>query len=178
MDSRRAILPNAQPTEVVQPGQRSLHVPSVSPQPTTVRRPAPRDLRPDAAPAQSSAMRVGVKAPVSIQAIRTPPRPPRLAAHRWDRVDQPDHRVDVRDVRGGRLRHQGYPARVRDHLVLAPLFSAVYWAGTRLATPTPRPHEAAVDQSTPPVDLVRTMQLGQQQLVEFRPDPGLVPVAE
>src|SRR4051794_25158690 len=178
MESRRAVLPNAQSTEVVQPGHGPLHVPAVSPQPTAVRRPTPRDLRPDAAPAQPSAMRVGVKSPVSVQAIRTPPRTARLAAHRGDRVNQPDHWVDIGGVRGGRLRPQGYPARVGDPLVLAPLLSAVYWAGARLATPAPRPHEAAVAQSTSPVDRVRAVQLGQKQFVEFRPDTGLGPVAE
>ena len=55
----------------------------------------------------------------------------------------------------GRLRHQRDPARVGDHVVLAPLLAAVHRAGAGLLAPAARPHEAAVDQGPRPVDLVR-----------------------
>src|SRR5436305_14419315 len=111
MDSRRAIFPNAQPTEVVQPTQGPLHVPAVFPQPATVRRPAPCDVRSDAAPSQPSAVRVRVIATVPIDAIRTTTWPARLAAHRRNRLNQGDPRVDIGDVGGGRLRDDGLPTR-------------------------------------------------------------------
>src|SRR4051794_38497387 len=148
MDSRRAVLPNAQPTEVVQPGQGPLHVPSVLPQPATVGRPTPRDLRPDAAPSQPSAMRVGVKAPVSIEAVRTPPRPSRLTAHRRDRVDQRDHRIHIGDIGGGRLFYQWHPNPIRDHLGLSPLLGGMGPAWGGVPPPPPRPPEPAFQSGT------------------------------
>src|SRR5947209_4033811 len=175
MDSRRAILTNAQPTEVVQPGQGSLHIPAVSPQPATVGRPTPCDVRSDTAPSQPSAVRVGVIAPVPIEAIRATTRPARLAAYRRDRVNQRDHRIHIGDVGGGRLRYQGDPGRIGDHLVLAPLLAPVYGAGAGLPAPASRPREAAIDQGAPPINLVGAVQLGQEQLVKLCPDTGLGP---
>src|SRR6185437_11296866 len=98
MDHGRLILADPQPTEVVKPRQRPLHVPAVFPQPTAVRRPAPGDVRPDATPTQLTAMRLRVETPITIQALRTTTRAARLATHRRDRVDQVDHRVDIGDV--------------------------------------------------------------------------------
>ena len=178
MESRRPILTNAQPTEVVQPGQGSLHVPAVFPQPATVTRSTPCDVRSDATPSQPLAMRIGVIATVPIEAIRTTSRPARLAANWRDCVDQRDHRIHIGNVGGGRLGDQWDPTRIGDHLVLTPLFAAIHRAGAGLSTSAPCPREATIDQGTPPIDLVRAVQLGQQQLVELRPDTGLGPVAE
>src|SRR5580658_4362372 len=134
MVSRRAVLPNAQPTEVVQPRQSSLHVPAIFSQAAAIGRTTTCDVWPDTATSQLLAMRVGVITPISIEAVRTPPRSAPLAAHRRDRVDQQDHRIDVGNVGGGRLRHQWHAPRIGDQLVLAPLLTAVYGAGAGLPT--------------------------------------------
>jgi hypothetical protein len=120
MDLGRFILANSQPPEVVQPRQRPLHVPAIRSQPAPMRRPPSRDVRTDAAPAQLPAMRVRVVASVAIQAGRPATWAPRLAAHRWNRIHQRDHRIDVGDVGGRRVRHERNPARIGDDLVLAP----------------------------------------------------------
>ena len=70
MDLGRLILADPQPPEVVQPRQGPLYVPAVFAQPAPVRRPPPRDVRTDAAPAQLPAMWVRVVAPIAIQAAR------------------------------------------------------------------------------------------------------------
>src|SRR3954470_18163486 len=178
MDLRRLILADPQPPEVVQPRQGPLYVPSIFPQPAPVRRPPPRDLRTDAAPAQLPAMRVRVVAPIAIQAARPASGAARPAAHRWDRVHERDHRIDVGDIGGRRLRHERYPAGIGDDLVLAPLLAAVDGAGAGPSATAASAHEAAVDQRPIPVDPIRLVQLGQEPLVELLPDPGLVPVAE
>ena len=120
MDLGRLILADPQPPEVVQPRQGPLYVPAIFPQPAPVRRPPPRDLRTDAALAQLPAMPVRVVAPIAIQAARPASGAARSAAHRWDRVHERDHRIDVGDIGGRRLRHERYPARIGDDLVLAP----------------------------------------------------------
>src|SRR4051812_29827614 len=178
MDLGRLILADPQPPEVVQPRQGPLHVPAIFPQPAPVRRPPPRDVRTDAAPAQRPAMRVRVVAPIAIQAARPASGPARPAAYRWDRVHERDHRIDVGDIGGRRLRHQWYPARIGDDLVLAPLLATVDGARAGPSATAASPHEAAVDQRPIPVDPIRLVQLGQEPLVELLPDPGLVPVAE
>src|SRR4051812_37558376 len=98
MDSWRSILADAQPPEVVQPRQRPFDVPAILPQAAVVGRPPPGDARPDAAPAQLAAMRVGVEAPVAVEAPRPTPWPTGLAAYRRDGIDQRDHRLDIGDI--------------------------------------------------------------------------------
>src|SRR3954447_6164591 len=178
MDLGRLILADPQPPEVVQPRQGPLHVPAIFPQPAPVRRPPPRHLRTDAAPAQLPAMRVRVVAPIAIQAARPasgagPPAPPR-----GDRGHERDPGIDGGDIGGRRLRHERYPAGIGDDLVLAPLLAAVDGAGAGPSATAASPPEAAVDQRPIPVDPIRLVQLGQEPLVELLPDPGLVPVAE
>ena len=172
MDSRGSILADAQPPETVQPRQRPLHIPTISPQATPVRRLPPGDPRSDAAPAQQPAMRVRIVAAVAEQRPRPSPRPARLAPHRRDRIDQFHHRHDVGDVRRRHRSCQGHPMGVGDHLVLAPLLPPVYRAGPGRPAPAPGSHEAAVDDRPAPVDLAGTLQLGQQDLVELGPDAG------
>src|SRR4051794_18580176 len=121
MDLGRLILADSQPPEVVQPRQGPLYVPALFPQTAPVQRPSPRDVRTNAAPPQLPAMPVRVVAPIAIQAARPASGTARPAAHRRDRVDQRNHRIDVGDIGGRRLRHQWYPARIGDDLVLAPL---------------------------------------------------------
>src|ERR1700730_12862114 len=106
------ILADPQPPEVVQPRQGPLYVPAIFPQPAPVWRPPPRDVWTDAAPAQLPAMRVRVVAPIAIQAARQTSGGARLATHRWDRVHEWDHRLDVGDMGGRRLRNERYPASI------------------------------------------------------------------
>src|SRR5512144_1041662 len=98
MDSWRSVLTHAQPPEIVEPRQRPLHHPAILPQATAVRRPASGDVRPDTTPTPLLPMRVRVIASVAVQAVRPTARAAWLAAHRRDRIDQPDHRIDLRDV--------------------------------------------------------------------------------
>ncbi len=154
MDLGRFILANSQPPEVVQPRQRPLHVPAIRSQPAPMRRPPSRDVRTDAAPAQLPAMRVRVVASVAIQAGRPATWAPRLAAHRWNRIHQRDHRIYVGDVGGRRVRHERNPARIGDDLVLAPPLAAVDRARARPSATAAGAHEAAVDQRPRPIDPV------------------------
>src|SRR5512135_1981028 len=178
MDGHRPVLANPQSAEAVQPGQRPLHHPADLPQATAMLGPAAGDERPDTASTQLAAMLVRVEASVAVQAPRPTPRPTGLAAHRWDRIDQRDHRHDIRDVGRSRGGRQGHAVSIRDDRVLAALLAAVYRAGSGLLPTTACPHEAAVDDGAVPIDLVRTLQLGQQDLVQLLPEAGSRPVAE
>src|SRR6056297_263041 len=178
MDRRCPILADPQSAEAVQPGQRPLDDPADLAQAAAMLRPAAGERRPAPSPTQPAAIRLRVEAAVAVKPPGPASRPAGLAPHRRDRIDQPDQRHDIRDVRRRGRRHQRDPSPVGDDRVLAALLAAIDGAG---AGPTPSaagPREAAVDDGPVPVDPVGALHLGQQHLVQPPPDTGPIPVAE
>src|SRR5262249_15230615 len=102
MDITTALGPDPELPLPVQPRQRPLHHPAIDPQPAPVRLAAPGEERLDPPPPQPAPVRLRVVAPVAVEPLRAAPRPPALAPHRRDRLDQPPELRHLVDVGGGR----------------------------------------------------------------------------
>src|SRR3954447_8266986 len=162
----------------VQPRQGPLHDPTVDPQTAAMFPAALPQERLDPEPTQPPPHRLGVVGPVAIEAVRAAAGPTRLAAHRGDGPDQTPYLRHFIDVGGGRGRGQRHPLSVGDHVVLAPLLTAVHRAGAGLFPSAETPRKGGVDGRPRPVDLVGAIEFGQQDLVKLLPDAGGLPVAE
>ena len=103
MDARATLVTDGQASKPMQPGQRALDDPARAPQAAAVRTTAFGQLRRDPAARELVAMRLRVVAAVPLHDLRFPPRRPRPAAQRRQRIDQ---RQQLRDIvaMGGRQR--------------------------------------------------------------------------
>ena len=93
------------------------------------------DQRSDSAFADEPAILVVVVAAVGEQAVGSPARPARTAAHRRHSVEQCDKLGDVVAVGGGQRPGERQPAAVYEEMVLAAPPAAVDRAGTRIRAP-------------------------------------------
>src|SRR5579884_371931 len=162
----------------MQPTEEALHDPTHFPQSTPVCPLAPPELRVDAAPPHLPPVRVAVVGGVPEQLVGPLSRPAHLAADLRDGIHdllQLGHVGGIGRTQRGR---QGDTVGIHHGVVLAPLLAAVYGAGASLVAPAPRPDERAVHGGPRPVDLVRPLQLGQQNRVEAVPDTGAIPRLE
>ena len=138
MDVRPALIADAQPTELVQPGQRPLHHPPMDPQSTAV---GGRTLRQDwlnSQGAQLSTMGFRAIRSVSLNLVWFTAGSAPLACHRRDSCYQGQQLGHVMVVSPSQNGGPGNSLGVRNHMVLTPRFAPVRGIGPRFS-PHPRP---------------------------------------
>lgn len=135
MEIGASFVSDAEPFELVQPGEGALDHPAHLAQSGTVGDAASRDQRLDAALAQQAAVLVEVVAPVCVQtpgfaAGASPP-----TANRWDGVQQGQELGDVVPVPAGQRHGERGSVAVDDQVVLGAGTGAVYGRGTDVIPP-------------------------------------------
>ena len=140
-----------QPAHLVQPGDGSLDDPAVPAQPLGGLDPRPGDAALDPPAAEHALVSSRAVALVGVQLLGPPARPPTLATHGRNRIDQPlQHRGLVDVGRRGQLRERDALA-VRDQVPLRPRLAAIRRVRAGLVTPffagTVEASMAARDQS-------------------------------
>jgi len=88
MDVTASFIPDPQPLELMQPGDRAFHHPAVYAETAAMLGAPPRQHRSDAAPAQLAAVWVTIIGPVTLYQQRAPSWSATFAAHRRDRLDE------------------------------------------------------------------------------------------
>jgi hypothetical protein len=115
----RVTLPtDAEPAELVQPGEAALDHPTLSSQAGAVRFPAASDQRVDAPGSQLVPVLVVIVGAVGEQQIGTPARATDPAGDRRDAIDQGKELGDVVAIAGGEGDRQRQPAGVCQQVVL------------------------------------------------------------
>lgn len=109
---------DAEPAELVKPGEAALHDPPLGAQPRAVVLTAPGDPGLDAAGPELAAVLVVVIAPVGEQPIGAPARAADLAGDRHDAVDQRQELGDVVAVPACEGDRERQPAGVGQQVVL------------------------------------------------------------
>jgi hypothetical protein len=109
---------DAEPAELVKPGEAALHDPALGAEPRAVVLTAPGDQRLDATSPELATVLVVVIATVSKQPVRTMARTADLAGDRRNAIDQGQELGDVIAVPTGQCDHQRQPAGVGQQVVL------------------------------------------------------------
>lgn len=154
MDVVAALVADAQPPLLVEPGDRALDDPGLS-QSGTVPALRPRHPRLDVTAAQFAASFARVVGAVSVQAQRAATRSAAPSAHRRDRVDERNQLRDVVAVAASERDCKRRPATAGGQGGLEPLLERSTGLGP-VFSPPKRPHVRAVDRrprtsrSTPP----------------------------
>ncbi|AEM85107.1 hypothetical protein Strvi_5588 [Streptomyces violaceusniger Tu 4113] len=168
---------DAQAAEPVQQRDRSFHDPAVPAQAGAVPGAAPGDARGDLEPADLVPVDLVVIAAVGVQILGAAQWPAALAADRRDGLDQRDQLGDVVAVTAGGDCRERDAVRLDDQVVLAAGLAPVP-RGRTGGRPPFSADVAGVDRGAGEVQQVCGPQLGERQLVQALPDPGLVPVPQ
>jgi hypothetical protein len=114
VDVVAALVADAQPPVLVQPGDRALDDPALRPEPGAMLALRPGDLRLDVAPPQLAPTFARVVGAVAVQPLRPAPRSAAATAHGRDRIDERDQLGDVVAVTAGERASQRRPAAAGD----------------------------------------------------------------
>jgi hypothetical protein len=136
------------------------------------------DHRFNASTSQSLPVGIRIVSSVGIHSLGSTAGTSSLTTDRRYGIDQRFQLLDVVLVGSGKRGSQRSSLTIDDHVLLAPSFSPVDGAGAGLLSSAEGAVRATVNSGTRPVDLVRTIQFGQQLLVELLPNSSLGPVAE
>jgi hypothetical protein len=151
VDLRQPLIPDAQPTELVQPGERALHDPTILTQAAAMRRAALGQHGGDAAPSQGAAVWGGSVGTITREAVRSPARASWLTPHGRDGLDQRYQLGDIMRIRPCYEGGQGDALGVRDEVMFAPQLPSLRRIRARLRPPktarTDDESTAARDQS-------------------------------
>jgi hypothetical protein len=112
-----ALIADAQPPELMEPTQRTLHDPACPSQATAMRRAPSSNHRLDAIQPQPHAMQVRVIGTVSIEPIRFPSGMTHFAPNGRDRLHQRDQLGDVMGVRPRESDGERNALRIREEVV-------------------------------------------------------------
>jgi hypothetical protein len=135
VDLQQPLIPDAQPTELVQPGERALHDPTILTQAAAMRRAALGQHGGDAAPPQGAAVRGGIVGTITTEAVRSPARASWLAPHGRDGLDQRYQLGDIMRVRPRCEGGQGDALGFRDEVMFAPQLPSIRRIRARLRPP-------------------------------------------
>jgi hypothetical protein len=135
VDVVSALVADAQPPVLVQPGDRALDDPPLPSKPGTVAALRPGDLRLNVTVTQLPAALARVVGTVAVQAVRPTARAAAPSAHWWDRINQGDQLGDVVAVAAGERAGQRRAAAAGDYVMLGAASCAVDRAGTGLGAP-------------------------------------------
>ena len=177
MDVGVAFPADAEPAEVVQPGEGALDDPAPAAQPRAVLGAVARDDRLDAPAPQRPAVAVVVVAAVGDDLVGTLARATVLASDPSDPIDELRQLGDVVAVASRERGKQRNAAAVDDQVVLRAGASAVERRGSGENAAAQCPDVAGVDDATRPVEAPNGVQPPQQLAVKPLPYSGRVPVA-
>jgi hypothetical protein len=118
VDVVAAFVSDAQPSVLVQPGDRALDDPPLCPKARSVPALRPGDLRLDVTAAELAASFARVVGTVAIESFRPATWPAAAAAHGRDRVDERDKLGDVIAVAAGERGRKRRPAPTGDDVML------------------------------------------------------------
>jgi hypothetical protein len=152
VDLRQPFVPDAQPAELVQPGERAFHDPAIPAQSAAVRRAALGQLGSNAVRTESTAVRVGIVAAVAVEAVRPAAGAALLSPDRRDGLDQRQELGDIMGVSPCKKDSQGDSLGFRDEVMRAPQLPSIRRIRARLRPPktarTDDESTAARDQSS------------------------------
>lgn len=117
MDVVAALVADAQPPVLVQPGDRALDDPALRPEAGSVFTLRPGDPRLDATAAQLAAAFARMVGAIAVETPRSAPRTAATTAHGRDRVDERDQLGDVVAVAAGERAGKRRPAATREQVV-------------------------------------------------------------
>jgi len=103
------LIPNAQPAELMQPTQRTLHHPAIHPEPAAVLRVSLGDVRLGPDLAQRFAVCFRVIRAIGVQLVKAIARSADPTGNRRHVVDQIKQFLDIVDIRSRRVRTIGMP---------------------------------------------------------------------
>src|SRR5262245_18670137 len=160
----------------MQPTKEPLDHPTDFPQPATVFPLPPPELRLDASPPHLLAVRVTVVGAVPEQFVGPPSRPAGLPSDLRDGIHDLLQLGDVGGVGRAQGGRQWDAVGVHHGVVLAPFLAAIYRTGAGLLAAAPSADKRTIHGRPRPVDLVRSLQLRQQDRMEAMPDACAIPV--
>ena len=167
----------AQLAEAVQPGDCPLRHPAKHTQAAAVFRPPLGELRLHPTLAQFLAMRLRVIRPIRVQLLRTTLRLTVLVL-RPATVHQRQQFLDLRNVGGRDVAGQRDAIGINENVLLDARSSAICGVFAAALHALEGAGEGAIDGRPRPIDEVGIVQTCEQDVVEARPDTGLVPVAK
>lgn len=154
MDVGTLIVPDAQATELIQPGKRPLHDPAPAAQATTMRRAPHGHQRTDATSSKAVADRLRIVTTITQYTDRSASRPPAVALQRQYRVNQGQGLLRVVPVGASQAHGERDALAIADQMPLAAALGAVRRIRTSLGPPktalTELPSTTARDQSMRP----------------------------
>lgn len=135
MNTGTALVTHVEPAKPMEPRQSAFNDPARSAEATPVGRSAFRKLRPDTAPVQDIAVRLGIVPAVSLDERGFAPRPAGPAAQRWDAVDQRQQLGNVVPVGAGEHGGQRDAARFGENVMFRPRLTAIGWVRSSFFPP-------------------------------------------
>jgi hypothetical protein len=135
VDVGAAVVADEQSFELVQPGESVFDDPAVAAEPGAVLGGASCDLGLDPAPAELAATARVVVSAVAGDPVGTPTRPPDLAAHRRDAVDERDQLGAVVAVAAGERPGERDPAALDQEVLLGAVSGSINRARARRGAP-------------------------------------------
>ena len=154
MNVRPLFVANAQPSELIQPGERPLHDPAPSPQSAAMLGVALRKKGDDASVTKTFPDRFGVITTVAAHTIRSATRTTPLSLKSWDGINQRECLLRVVAISTGELNGQRNSVSVANHMALAAQLGPIGRIRARLLPPktarTELPSTTARDQSICP----------------------------
>jgi hypothetical protein len=135
-DLPQPLLPDAQPTARVQPGERARHDPTLLTRAAAMRRAALGQHGGEAAPPQGAAARGGIVGTITIEAVRSPARASWLTPPGRGGLDQRYQWGDLMRIRPCYEGGQGDALGFRDEVMFAPQLPSIRRSRARLRPPT------------------------------------------
>ena len=158
-----------------QPTRAFVQRPSESAQATAMSV-VPRAISAQCRDVATSAVGIRIVDSVGVDSLWSTPGMPLLATNRRHGIDQRFQLLEVVLVGCGESGCQRYALAIDDHVLLAASFPPVDGAGPGLLPSAEGAVRATLNRDTRPVDLIRSIQFGQQLFVELLPNSGLGPV--